>query len=337
MPKDIQVSGIMFADVVNSSPGKQDQQTVSVQPYLEEFLDKKVSADACLFRNAWGDGVLLACGDPNDALEYALKLRAWFKVHNWKRDGFAAPLDVRAGLHAERILLEKKGGKVSGCSGKHIVLKPRMEPIVPGGCIYCTEIFYLLVKDEIYDFIQFRDLGARQLAKSFPTARLFEVFTKSDAGHNQPPAEPPSSGAAIPTVQKEFTDAEIDGFLEDGFRYICDYFKKASRVLQESDKDLEVRTKMISETILTAEVFVEGTSRARCRIWLSKDMFGKGILYSQSSFEFDSSYNESLSVAPDGDNLSFKCSGMLGYCPTDPLSHHGAAELYWQGLIKQLQ
>ena len=102
-----QVSGILFADVVGSSSGKDDRQIVEVQRYLQEFVDKHVSEETCLYKNTWGDGVVLACADPNDALEYALRLRAWFKIRNWRRVGFAQPLEVRIGLHADRVHLER--------------------------------------------------------------------------------------------------------------------------------------------------------------------------------------------------------------------------------------
>jgi class 3 adenylate cyclase len=337
MPTDTQVSGILFADVVNSSAGKQDQQIVEVQRYLQEFVDKQVAADTCLFKNTWGDGVILACADPNDALEHSLKLRAWFKNRNWGRAGFPAPLQVRVGLHAERIHLEKKGDIVSGVAGRHIVLTARIEPIVPPGRIYCTETFYLLVKDEAEGFIRFNDLGSRQLAKSFASSRLFEVLEGNEVVAEPARTQEQAFGATIPKIRKEFTDAEKESFLEDGFKNLCDYFERASKMLQESDKDLEVRTRKISETKLTVEAFVKGTSRAKCQIWLSKDMFGKGIRYSQSFQQSDNSFNESLSVTSDGYSLVFTASGMLGYGNSKPLSTREGAELYWQGFIKQLQ
>jgi len=331
-----QVSGILFADVVGSSSGGDDQQIVEVQSYLQEFVDN-LPEDTCLYRNTWGDGVVLACADPNDSLEYALKLRAWFKNKNWRRFGFSQPLEVRIGLHAERVHLERKAGKISGVAGKHIVLAARIEPIVPPGKIYCTETFYLLVKDEVQGFTKFRDLGNQQLAKSFATSRLYEVLDQKEDAVPTAPVAGPAFGVTLPKVRKDFTDSEKDAFLEAGYQHIRDYFLKASKVLQESDKDLEVKTKLPSDTKLTVEVFVKGKSRARCQIWLSRAMYGKGIHYSQTISEADNSYNESLSVDSDGYTLSFRGTGMLTFMSSKPLTSQEAAEVYWQGLIKQLQ
>lgn len=337
MPSDTQVAGILFADVVNSSAGKNDQQIVEVQRYLQEFVDNQVTSETCLFKNTWGDGVILACADPHDALEYSLKLRAWFKNRNWTRAGFPAPLQVRVGLHSERIHLEKKGGTVSGVSGKHIVLTARIEPIVPPGHIYCTETFYLLVREETEGFIRFNDLGSRQLAKSFASSRLYEVLEGNEVAIEPTRPQEQPFGATIPRIRKEFTDAEKERFLEDGFRSLCDYFEKASKLLEESDRDLQVKTKHVSETKLTVEAFVKGASRARCQIWLSKDIFGKGIRYSESLQSNDTSFNESLSVTSDGYSLGFASSGMLGYGKAQPLGFREGAELLWQGFIRQLQ
>jgi class 3 adenylate cyclase len=326
----------MFADVVGSSASKDDGQIVEVQKYLQEFVDN-VPEETCLYKNTWGDGVVLACADPNDALEHALKLRAWFNNKNWRRAGFSQPLEVRIGLHAERVHMENKAGKVSGIAGKHIVLTARIEPIVPPGMIYCTETFYLFVKDEVQGFTKFRDLGNQQLAKSFAVSRLYEVLNqKGDVGPTAS-AERPVFGVTLPKIRKEFSDSEKDAFLETGYQHIRDYFTKASKVLQDSDKDLEVKTKLTSGTKLTVEVFVKGKSRARCQIWTSNGMFGKGIHYSQTISEADNSYNESLSVDSDGYELCLRGTGMLTSTSSKSLTSQEAAELYWQGLIKQLQ
>jgi class 3 adenylate cyclase len=330
------VTGILFADVVGSSLSKDDRQIVEVQKYLQEFVNN-VSEETCLYKNTWGDGVVLACADPNDALEHALKLRAWFKNKNWRRAGFSQPLEVRIGLHAERVHLEQKAGKVSGIAGKQIVLTARIEPIVPSGRIYCTETFYLLVKDEVQGFTMFKDLGNQQLAKSFAISRLYEVLDQKEDLVSKEPTEQPAFGVALPKVKKDFSDSEKDDFLEYGYRHIRDYFIKASKVLQDSDKDLEVKIKLTSDTKLTVEVFVKGKSRARCQVWMSKGIFGNGIHYSQTISEADNSFNESLSVDSDGYKLSFRGTGMLTMASSKSLTVQEASELYWQGLIKQLQ
>lgn len=65
---------------------------------------------------------------------------------------------------------------------------------------------------------------------------------------------------------------------------------------------------------------------------------GAGIYYSQGDTFAGNSYNESLSLNADDQNLCLKTLGMSHYSGDDQnLSQEGAAEALWGIVIAQLQ
>jgi len=337
MPEIVQVCGILFSDVVSSSSSQDDRIISEIQGHLQNFVKKQVSAEKCIFHNTWGDGLVIICNDPNDCLEYAVNLRDWYKNRNWMRLGMSQAVSVRTGLHTEKLTVNKDGDSVTSVFGKHVVLTARIEPIVPPGQIYCTETFYLHVRDESDRYVGFKDIGVRELAKSFGGMKLYQVMAGEEK--TPEPTKPDSTpfSVTIPRIRKEFSDAEKKEFLEMGFKHICDYFLKASQRLQESDNDLEIQTKMNSTTKLISEVFVKGSKGASCQIWLSTENYSTGIHYSEQIQTKDNSYNKSLHVYSDGYTLLFQSMGMINFSSEKNLNYQQAAELLWQGLIRQLE
>lgn len=337
MPDTVQVCGILFSDVVESSSSKNDRIISEIQGHLQDFVKKHISSDKCIFHNTWGDGLVIVCNDPNDCLEYALEFRGWYKNRNWMRLGIPEPISVRTGLHAERLTIKKDGDKITSVSGKHVVLTARIEPIVPPGAIYCTETFYLHVKEDSGGFVGFDAIGSKKLAKSFGEMKLYQITDREDKISKPDGADFIPFGVTIPKIRKEYKDSEKNEFLETGFKHICEYFLKASQRLQESDEDLKVQTKMTSTTKLTSEVFVKGTKGASCQIWLSKEDYSTGIHYSEKIHSSDNSYNESLHVYSDGYTLSFQSMGMISFSSEKNLNYQQATELLWQAFMRQLQ
>ena len=268
MSSEKRVVGLLFADIVGFSKAGNDKLLGDVQQHLKSFCDVQVSLEKCLYRNTWGDALLLVCSDPNDALEYAVQLRDWFKNRNWSRIGLPNSIHIRIGLHSERVTIISVGNEVTDVSGKHVNLAARIEPIVPEDTIYCTEPFYVLAREESDSFVRFKDLGERELAKSFGSMRLYEVTMgmEQTVVKNQPTDIPFS--VSIPKVRKEFSDSEKDYFLEKGFDFIRDYIQKAAKVLEEIDPDIKSQVKTILNGKITCEVFIKGKSKESCQIWM---------------------------------------------------------------------
>jgi hypothetical protein len=215
-------------------------------------------------------------------------------------------------------------------------LAARIEPIVSPGCIFCSEAFYILVREEAAGFVQFKDLGVRELAKAFGSMKLFEINTTSEAAKEITPKPQETFGASLPRIRKEYTDAEKDDYLEKGFSFICDYISKAAKLLEENDPDVKAQVKMSSSGKFVGEVFVRGKSKAKCQIWLSTELYSHGIHYSDS-IHSDNSYNESIRVETDGFALTLNASMSLSTSAKDGLSYQEAATMLWQRLSHQLE
>ena len=218
-------------------------------------------------------------------------------------------------------------------------LAARIEPTALPDSILCSEAFYLLVKEQSVGFVEFKDLGERPLAKDFGTARLFEVVRGAETGAVKELVSRKAFGVSIPKVKKEFTDVEKDHFLEEGFKHICEYIQTAGKILEQEDKDIQFKSKVVSEEKLICEVFVKGNSKGKCQIWISKERFSYGIHYARDIGVLQNSYMEVLSVWTDGHELFLKSAGMLQQKshPSGNLSYKEAAELYWNALVSQLQ
>jgi class 3 adenylate cyclase len=333
------VSGILFADIVGFSAIKNDQQLSYVQAHLNQFLDRLVDDEKCFHKKTWGDGLLLVCYDPNDTLEYSFMLRDWIRNHNWPRLGFPQLLSIRIGLHSEVVSLMTNGSTVADVSGTQVNLAARIEPVVPENSIYCSEPFYVLVKEKSSGFAGFKDLGMKQLAKGFATVRLYEVVKEVEKRAAKEATDQEAFGVSIPKVRKEFTDVEKDNFLEEAFKYISQYMQKAGKVLEQEDRDIQFKSKVVSEEKLVCEVFVKGYTKGTCQIWLSKERFSKGIHYARDIAALSNSYMEVLTVGTDGYQLFLTSAGMLQRMAprSGNLSYKDAAELYWNALISQLR
>ena len=332
-------AAILFADIVGFSKSKEERLLSQVQSILNDFSDSQVDQSKCFHKKTWGDALVLACHDPNDALEYALLLRDRIRNHNWRRQGFSEHLSIRIGLHSGLVSIMTDGANVQDISGTQVNLAARIEPIVPPDAIYCSETFYVLVKDTTIGYADFKDLGVKQLAKDFGAVRLYEVRKATEESTTQEPAKEEAFGVSIPKVRKDFTDVEKDNFLEEAFKYISQYMQKAGKVLEQEDKDVQFKSKVVSEEKLVCEVFVKGYTKGTCQIWLSKERFSKGIHYARDIAVLNNSYMEVLTVGTDGYQLFLTSAGMLQRMASSPgnLSHKDAAELYWNALISQLR
>lgn len=141
-------------------------------------------------------------------------------------------------------------------------------------------------------------------------------------------------------VKKEFSDIDVDTYLDESFDYIARYFEGSLRELEARNAGVRTRYKRVDANRFTAAVYNEGNRGAECTVWLSaRDQLFSGIAYFSGITESANQYHECMSVSNDGYILSLKPFGM-SYRGTNSevtLSQQGAAEFYWSMLIKNLQ
>lgn len=141
-------------------------------------------------------------------------------------------------------------------------------------------------------------------------------------------------------VQKIFTDRDRDTFVDEAYAYIEKFFENSLSELQLRNPAIEFRFKQISATGFTAAVYVGGTKRTACHMWLGGRMsFGGDISFAANDSELTNSVNDGVRVEDDGFNLGLKPSGLsMRRVQADGLlTSHGAAEYFWSTFVSPLQ
>lgn len=154
-----------------------------------------------------------------------------------------------------------------------------------------------------------------------------------------------SSGATLRSsnliVTRQFSDRDLDVFIDGAFNFICNYLEESLRELERRNPGIQTQGARIDLRHLSAKIYREGRQIAGCRIWNGgRGSFTSGIAYSSNADSTsDGSYNESLSVKNDGYSLYLEPLGMphYGNPPAKQLTEEGAAEYLWALLIEPLQ
>jgi hypothetical protein len=179
------------------------------------------------------------------------------------------------------------------------------------------------------------------------------ALAKQGAGRAKPTPAPtrgtPSSSARAAgprssnlRVAKRFTDQDKDEFLHDAFDYIAKYFEGSLEELHARNPEIEGRFRRIDGNRFSAVAYRGGQAIARCAIRLGdRTGFHSGITYSHNDSAADGSFNESLSVENDDQQLYLKPLGMSmlrhGGRDDSKLSMEGGAEFYWELFMEPLQ
>lgn len=154
------------------------------------------------------------------------------------------------------------------------------------------------------------------------------------------PTAVPSPRSSNLQVTKRFTQQDADAYLHEAFDYMARYFEGSLAELHSRNSEIEGRFRRIDANRFTAVAYRDGQAIARCAIRLA-DQFGQGITYSHNDAAAEGSYNESLSVKNDSQQLYLQPLGMSSLRGGDrhdnKLSMEGAAELYWALFIEPLQ
>lgn len=142
-------------------------------------------------------------------------------------------------------------------------------------------------------------------------------------------------------VKKNFTDREVDDYLESSFEYMARFFDASLNELQERNENITAKFKRVDANCFTSSIYDEGARASECTIWAGggEASFIGGIAYYGGITNSRNQYNESLSVENDGYSLCLRPFGMSNFGMGDKkeLSQEGAAEFYWSLLIERLQ
>lgn len=140
-------------------------------------------------------------------------------------------------------------------------------------------------------------------------------------------------------VKKNFTELELDKFCHDGFLYLARFFENSLAELQIRNIGINTRFTQVDAETFTAVIYISGEKKSECSVNQRPPFSGRGITYSNSAITRGSnSYNEMLTVGSDDQKIFFNAMGMSHF-KTDSkvLSHEGAAELFWEMLMRPIQ
>lgn len=141
-------------------------------------------------------------------------------------------------------------------------------------------------------------------------------------------------------VKKKFSDRDNDEFINKTYQYIKIYFENSLAELQQRNSHIQANLNPINSVQFEAVIYKDGEATSECRVWLSKDGYGKGskdIKYSSNLGEIES-WNEFIAVESDGYIQFLKPMGMyLGRDINEQLNMEGAAEYFWSIFIEPLQ
>jgi hypothetical protein len=148
----------------------------------------------------------------------------------------------------------------------------------------------------------------------------------------------------IPTFHTSSTDLAKRKFLRESFAFITGYFERGLAAMAEQNKGVDNEFTRESASEFVAEIFVNGKSRCRCRVWVDSQL-GEGIAYYEGNDwgGRSNAFNEMLSVSEDEGDLvlsaqmsSFAFGRVAEGLDLNCLNSVQAADYLWRRLMFHL-
>jgi hypothetical protein len=154
-------------------------------------------------------------------------------------------------------------------------------------------------------------------APLFPGATHAPHAGASFPGGTKDPTSNKAPSTYLPRINRVPSDLDQRRFAQQGFARIKKYFEQAVMEFKDRDADIDADLTAVSAVEFIAEIFVAGTSRCRCKVWLGGMFNGNEISYAEGSSIRGNAVNESLSVVVDDGDIAFRSlmGGSLGKLP----------------------
>jgi hypothetical protein len=140
----------------------------------------------------------------------------------------------------------------------------------------------------------------------------------------------------MPKIRGNPSDLEKRRFLKSAFEIIQGEFDERLSQLARENAGVEIDLNSVDVTKFTAEIFVNGRSRARCKIWQGGMFSSEGISYAEgASMVSDNACNDVLTFSTGGE-LALHAMMNMGLGRADEgldvehLSPNDAAEYLWR-------
>jgi hypothetical protein len=146
----------------------------------------------------------------------------------------------------------------------------------------------------------------------------------------------------MPRLRSAPSDLDKRRFLKDAFETIRSGFEERLGELRRDSSGVDFDLTVVDATKFTAEIFMNGQSRARCKIWQG-GLLSEGISFAEGSTTMnDNACNEMLSLAKD-DELALQAVMNTGLgrahegLDVNHLSPERAAEYLWRRFLWRLE
>jgi len=171
---------------------------------------------------------------------------------------------------------------------------------------------------------------------AFPGAVVEHVEPKVFPG----PESKLNPKSVLPKMRRQWSDVDRRRFLKQGFAEIREVFERNLKQADEEEPRLEFDFTLTSPFDFSAEIFIDGRSKCRCRVWLASDMGSETIGFQEGNTS-GNAFNEILYPSTDGEP-SFTASMAMGYSDVERelemnhLSADQAATYLWARFVKPL-
>lgn len=175
----------------------------------------------------------------------------------------------------------------------------------------------------------FPGAGARQAHKPFPGT--------SGPGDLSKPTP------CVPALKRAPTDADKRRFSRQAFDTVRAHFEMGMNDLARRNDFVECDFQPSAATEFEAEVFLNGKSACRCRVWTGGMLAGDGIAYAEGQAHHGrDACNETLSIEADRGELYLRSlfgglSWFEGLLDLKRLTPEQAAEYLWRRFIAPLE
>lgn len=121
-----------------------------------------------------------------------------------------------------------------------------------------------------------------------------------------------TASLVFPRLKAAPSDIERRRFLRDGFEVVRTLFQRGAKEIAENEPRIQLDVEMRTNADLRAEIFVDGTSITRCRVWVGGMMSDDNICYSEGRQFGDNACNEIIYIKED-DGLYFQATMAMGF------------------------
>jgi hypothetical protein len=144
----------------------------------------------------------------------------------------------------------------------------------------------------------------------------------------------------MPKIKKQFSDLDKDKFQRETFQVIKDYFNQGLKLIENQDNSYAGDYHEIDARKFIGKIYVNGTSKCRCTIWIGGIVGMSGICYlaGEERGGSGSSVNDYISISDDGEKLFWQPSGMrmFNVQRNQKLNPQEAAKYFWDEFIEPL-